>query len=221
MQKDIVRTLREETIMIDSIIFDLDGTLWDATDGAAVVWKEVASKHPEITDTITADKLKSLYGLPLEEIAVKLLVSAPEEIALAVMRESCEKQCPYLEKVGGILYPKLEETLLELKKKYRLFIVSNCEEGYIQCFLKAHQLQDFFEDFEYPGRSGVLKTDNIHLIIDRNHLQHPVYLGDTLGDATATRGAGIPFVFARYGFGQVEEYDYVIDSFEELLHLEK
>lgn len=205
--------------MIDSIIFDLDGTLWDSTDAAAIVWTEVASKYPEVTDIITADKLKSLYGLPLEEIAVKLLLSVPKKTAITVMRESTEKQCPYLERVGGILFPNLEETLKELKKKFRLFIVSNCEEGYIQCFLKAHQLQNYFEDFEYPGRSGVLKADNIRLLIERNHLEYPVYMGDTLGDATATKEAGIPFIYARYGFGHVDEYDYVIDSFEELLEI--
>jgi len=205
--------------VVDSLILDLDGTLWDSTDAAAVVWNEVAAKYPEVTDVITADKLKGLYGLPLEEIAVKLLVSVPRDIALAVMRESCVKQCPYLEKVGGILFPNLEETLKELKKTHRLFIVSNCEEGYIQCFLKAHQLQNYFEDFEYPGRSGVLKAENIRKIIERNHLEHPVYVGDALGDATATKEVGIPFVYARYGFGQVEEYDYVIDSFEELLQI--
>ncbi|MDF2587972.1 MAG: Haloacid dehalogenase domain protein hydrolase [Anaerocolumna sp.] len=205
--------------MIDSIIFDLDGTLWDATDAAAKVWRDVAKKYPEVTDEITADKLKKLYGLPLEEIAVKLLLSAKKETAIAIMRESIVKQCPYIEEVGGILYPNLEVTLKELKKKYKIFIVSNCEEGYIQCFLNAHGLHEYFEDFEYPGRSGVLKADNIRLIIKRNNLVNPVYVGDTLGDATATREAGIPFVFARYGFGHVDDYDYVIDSVEELLNI--
>jgi phosphoglycolate phosphatase len=206
--------------MIDSIIFDLDGTLWDATDAAAVVWKEVAKKYPEVTDEITADKLKKLYGQPLEDIAVKLLLSVPRETAIAIMRESTVKQCPYLEEVGGILYEGLVDTLKKLKRKYRLFIVSNCEEGYIQSFLNAHGLHEYFHDFEYPGRSGVLKADNIRLILKRNNLSHPIYVGDTLGDATASKEAGIPFVFARYGFGHVDEYDYVIDSVGELLHIE-
>ncbi len=206
--------------MIDSIIFDLDGTLWDSTDAAAVIWKEVAGKYPEVKDPISADRLKALYGLPLEEIAIQLLPSVSRETAIGIMRESTKKQCPYLEKTGGILFPGLEETLQKLKDNYRLFIVSNCEEGYIQCFLKAHRLSEYFEDFEYPGRSGVLKADNIRLIIERNHLKAPVYVGDTGGDAAATRKAGIPFVYARYGFGQVEKYDYVIDSFGELLKLQ-
>lgn len=206
--------------MIDSIIFDLDGTLWDATDGAAVIWREEASKYKEVTDTITADKLKALYGLPLEDIALKLLPSVSSDIAFSIMKESVVKQCPYIEKVGGILYPNLEETLKELKKKYRLFIVSNCEEGYIQCFFKAHGLEKYFEDFEYPGRSKRFKADNIKDIISRNNLKNPIYVGDTMGDSKASKEANIPFVYARYGFGQVDDFTWVIDSFDELLSLE-
>ncbi len=205
--------------MFDSIIFDLDGTLWDATDGAAVIWSEVAGKYTEVTDIISADRLKALYGLPLEEIAVKLLPSVSRDTAVKIMRESTIKQCPYLEKTGGILFTGLEDTLIKLKEKYRLFIVSNCEEGYIQCFLKAHKLDQYFEDFEYPGRSGVLKADNIRLIMNRNQLLNPVYVGDTIGDAMSSKKAGIPFIYARYGFGLAEDYDYVIDSFTELLNI--
>lgn len=205
--------------MTDSIIFDLDGTLWDATDGAAVVWREEAAKYSEVKDIITADKLKALYGLPLEEIAVKLLPGAKEEIALAIMRESVIKQCPYLEKDGGILYPELVNTLTELKKKYKLLIVSNCEEGYIQCFLNAHRLWDIFDDFEYPGRSGKLKADNIRLVIERNNLKNPIYVGDTQGDYNAALQAGVPFIHAAYGFGKVPTCNRAINHFSELLDL--
>jgi len=205
--------------MIDSIIFDLDGTLWDGTDGAAVIWREEASKYPEVTDSITADKLKALYGRPLEEIALLLLPSASREVALSIMEESVVKQCPYLEEHGGILYPNLETTLKELKKKYKLYIVSNCEEGYIQCFLKAHKLEEYFLDYEYPGRTRLSKAENIKLIIERNHLSNPIYVGDTSGDEKASRLANIPFVYAKYGFGKAESYDYVLETFEDLLKM--
>lgn len=205
--------------MCDSIIFDLDGTLWDATDGAAAVWAEEAKKLGAVADTVTADKLKALYGLPLEEIAVRLLPSASQETAIAVMRESVIKQCPHLEKDGGILYPGLIETLTELKKKYKLFIVSNCEEGYIQCFLNAHKLWDIFTDFEYPGRSGQLKAENIKSVVIRNGLENPVYVGDTAGDFAAATKAGVPFIYAKYGFGEVKDYERAIESFPELLNL--
>lgn len=207
--------------MYDGIIFDLDGTLWDSTDAAAVIWKEVAAEYDEVKDEITADRLKSLYGLPLEVIAVKLLPSIPEERAIEIMWESTKRQCPYLIEDGGILFPGLIKTLDVLKEQYKLFIVSNCEEGYIQCFLDAHKLHNYFADFEYPGRSGLLKADNIRLVIERNGLKNPVYVGDTLGDATASKEAGVPFIYARYGFGDVPEYDAWIDSLEELPDLIK
>jgi phosphoglycolate phosphatase len=211
-------TLERNNSMLDSIIFDLDGTLWDTTHIGAKIWSEAASKY-NVSEIVTADQLKSLYGLPTEIIAKRLFKTAPVEVALKIMKESCENQCPYLEKDGGILFPHLIETLNELKKKFRLFIVSNCQEGYIQSFIKGNHLEGYFDDFEYPGRTGLLKASNIRIIMERNHLKNPLYVGDTSGDAMAAREAGIPFVFARYGFGHVEDFEGVIDSLDELHQL--
>ena len=116
-------------------------------------------------------------------------------------------------KHGADLYPGIEELIIKLHKKYKLFIVSNCQEGYIQCFFKVYpQLEKYFTDYEYPGRSGKAKADNIKMVIERNNLKNPVYVGDTAGDAKAAKLAGVPFIYARYGFGQVEEYDDFIDK---------
>ncbi|WP_370314204.1 HAD family hydrolase [Guptibacillus hwajinpoensis] len=57
------------------------------------------------------------------------------------------------------------------------------------------------------------------MIIERNNLTNPIYIGDTEGDLKASRYAGIPFVYAKYGFGEVSEYDEVINRFEELVKL--
>jgi len=57
------------------------------------------------------------------------------------------------------------------------------------------------------------------MVVKRNNLLRPIYIGDTAGDAKASKEAGVPFIYARYGFGQVDEFDYVIDSPPELLKL--
>lgn len=205
--------------MIDSIIFDMDGTLWNSTPEVAVAFNKVLTeKYPEITDEVTAECLQGLFGLPLNVIAVKLFESVPKEKAIIVMEECCAYECEYLAQNGATLYEGLEEALKTLFKTYKLLIVSNCQEGYIQCFFQANpHLEQYFIDFEYPGRSGKLKADNIRMVIERNNLKNPIYVGDTQGDASAAKEAGVPFVFARYGFGEVQEYLEVVDSLGELV----
>lgn len=207
--------------MYDGVIFDLDGTLWNSTSEVAYAFnKVVKEKHPEITDEITVEKLQSLFGKPLDEIAVKLFLSVSEEHAIEVMRECCEYECRYLAEHGAILYDGLEDTLKALQKKYKLFIVSNCQDGYIECFFEAYpHLQQYFTDYECPGRTGKFKADNIRLVIERNKLENPIYVGDTQGDADACKEAEVPFIFARYGFGNVQEYERAIDSLGELLEI--
>jgi phosphoglycolate phosphatase len=204
---------------MQSIIFDLDGTMWDSTREAAHIWKEIASKNKAITDEITGPILKSLYGLPLEEIAVGLFQSVPKEVAIKTMEECVIAQCPYLAKHKGVLLGNIEDTLQQLVRKYKLLIVSNCKSGYIEAFLEGNQLSKYFTDHECPGGTGKLKADNIRIIMERNHISSAIYVGDTKGDGKAAQEAGIGFIYARYGFGETLEYEYVIDSFEELTSL--
>ena len=205
--------------MYDSIIFDLDGTLWDSTENVAFAFNELLkSKYPEVTDEVTAEKLRGLFGQLLDEIGVQLFKSVTPDKAIEVIHDCCDYECEYLEQHGNDLYHGIEQIIEELHKRYKLFIVSNCQEGYIQCFFAIHtQLEKYFTDYEYPGRSGKNKADNIRMVVERNNLKSSVYVGDTAGDAASAKKAGLPFIYARYGFGQVEEYDAVIDAPLELI----
>jgi phosphoglycolate phosphatase len=53
----------------------------------------------------------------------------------------------------------------------------------------------------------------------RNHLEHSIYVGDTQGDCDAAKLANIPFVYASYGFGEVDRYDYVIKEISDIVKL--
>lgn len=204
---------------IDSIIFDLDGTLWDSTEGVLESWNQTMEKFSEIRKELTVEDIKGVMGLTIEDIAVKLFPDLDDRQRLNIIKQCCEDECKLLEVKGGVLFPKLEEVLKELSKKYKLFIVSNCQCGYIEAFFKAHKLEEYFVDFENPGRTGLTKGENIKLVMERNNLKSSIYVGDTAGDQKAAKVAGIPFIYARYGFGEVNEYDYVMDSFEELLEI--
>ena len=114
------------------------------------------------------------------------------------------------------IYPHLESTLQILSEKYRLFIVSNCQAGYIEVFLKCTGFSRYFQGHLCPGDTGKPKGENILEIIRRFDLKSPVYVGDTAGDFQASRQAGIPFVHAAYGYGQTDGPDYTISQFSDL-----
>ena len=201
---------------IDSIIFDLDGTLWDSIEEISKTWSLVLSKYDYERKEVTVEYLQICMGKQLDEIGEILLPKLSIELRRKIMHECCTLENEYLGNYGGKLYENVEETLKELSKKYKLFIVSNCQDGYIECFFKAHKLGKYFTDYECPGRTGLSKGENNKLIMERNNLKNPVYVGDTEGDAESAKVAGIPFVFAKYGFGNVKEYQYEINKFEDL-----
>ena len=188
--------------MIRTIIFDLDGTLWDATGQTLSIWNEVFAQRPGISLRLTPSAFRRLMGKTMEEIGALLFPRKSITERNAIMDLCGQQEVLSLRQTGGRLYDGVEETLSTLQKEFPLMIVSNCQSGYVSAFLEAHRLGGYFCDFEESGRTGKSKSDNIRLIMERNHIDQAVYVGDTAGDQLAARRAGIPFIFAAYGFGE-------------------
>lgn len=201
----------------NAIIFDMDGTMWDTTAAILPVWNEVLRKYPkETSKQISKTEMDSYMGKTLEQIAQLSLPELDIKRSVEILSECCKTECKYLEEQGAIIYPKLIETLKELKDEYTLLIVSNCQDGYIQSFLTYYNLWDVFADIEFAGRTRKTKGENICLIIERNGIDKAVYVGDTQSDFDAAKFAGVDFIFAEYGFGSAENYKYSIKEFSDL-----
>lgn len=190
--------------MFDGILFDLDGTLWDSTPQLTDCWNEAIVLHGSPRPPLTVEEVRSTMGLLLGDIAQKLLPHCPLEVQAAVIEECVRMELPYLAKHGGALFPNEIETLTALKARCPLFVVSNCEDGYIESFYEGTGLGHFFTDRECAGRTGKPKSDNIALVVARHGLKNPVYIGDTPLDHSSSVKAGVPFLHAAYGFGRVE-----------------
>ncbi|MBI9014677.1 MAG: HAD family hydrolase [Clostridiales bacterium] len=202
---------------LDSIIFDLDGTLWDSTRSVVEAWNDTLENYDEVRSKLTIEDMGSIMGLVIKDVSLKLFPYLEAENGLEIVKECCVNECAHLEKYGATLYENLEKVLNVLNQRYQLFIVSNCQSGYIESFFKSHQLEKYFKDYESAGGTGLTKGENIKLIMNRNNLVNSIYVGDTLGDKEAADYAGIPFVYAKYGFGEVEGCEYVMDRFEDIL----
>lgn len=199
------------------IIFDLDGTLWDASRQVVPAWNRVLEMYTQLQKHITETDMRGFMGKTLDTIAGLMFPDMAENERMKILQECCRGEQIYLREHGGTLYPDLEKTLTLLQDKYKLFIVSNCQDGYVQAFLDHHGLGRYFTDFEMSGRTGQTKGENIKLIMARNHLTKAVYVGDTLGDMEAANYASVPFIYAKYGFGNLEREENAIDNIEQII----
>lgn len=185
----------------DSLIFDLDGTLWNASGSTAQGWSRIA-KSLNLPISITSDSIRSVSGLPFDECVETLFPGlAGKHADLKAHLDLAEKK--EVLKSGGVLYPGVADLIPKLKERYRLFIVSNCQEWYLNAFLEHSKLKSYFEDSICFGQTNHSKTENIQELVRRNKLKKPIYVGDTHWDQQAAFLAGIKFVFARYGFGAI------------------
>lgn len=183
----------------EAIIFDLDGTLWDSTGTVADSWNESLRRLGESSRFTSAD-IAGIMGCTDREIEERLFSSFGAR-AHALCAACMGEEPPYIAVNGGSLYEGVESMLETLFERYPLFIVSNCQSGYVEAFLSYTGFGRYFRDFEYLGRKGLSKQENISLIMERHGIRNAVYVGDTAHDEKSAAAAGCDFIFAAYGFG--------------------
>ena len=202
---------------MESLIFDIDGTLWDTRAIVARGYNVELERMGRADKFLTAETLTALFGKTAREIADVIFFDYPAEERLGLIMNCMATERAVMRadpcQVG---YEGVKETLLKLKERYRLFLVSNCERGYPEILVEKLGLQGVFEDHMCHGDTGLPKGDTIRILMERNGITDAVYIGDTQGDLEASRRAGIPFIFCTYGFGTPETFDASIDSFDQL-----
>ena len=204
----------------ESLIFDIDGTLWDSralvAEGYNIQLKKEGLEHL----CVTAEDLKPLFGKVMTEIADVVLATIPEAERYDLMERCMKTENDYLfENECKIGYPGVTETVKALSENYRLFIVSNSQCGYPELCMDKLGLTPYIEGHLCFGDTGTSKGKTIRTLMEKHNIQNCAYIGDTQGDYEATVEAGVPFIWATYGFGTPEGCTAKIDSFEELLNL--
>ena len=187
---------------MESVIFDIDGTLWDSralvAEGYNIQLRSEGYDHL----CVNAEILRPLFGKVMTEIADAILAEIPMPERYALMERCMETENRYLEenecKIG---YEGVKQTLEELAKTYRLFIVSNAQCGYPELCIEKLGLGEVIRGHLCFGDTGTEKGETILELMRRHDITDAVYVGDTQGDYEATQVANIPFVWAAYGFG--------------------
>ena len=199
-----------------ALIFDLDGTLWDACKPIAESWTIVGRKYFSDGYEITPEMARTQMGRTMDEIASSITLGEIDPVKGKQFIDECfAYEVEYLIDHPGSLFEGELEALRKLKDAgYPLYIVSNCQSGYIENFLPL--APDLFLDHMCWSDTKQDKNVTIRALMQRHGIEHAIYIGDTEKDGVETRKAGLPFCFAAYGFGQTDIYDGKADSFPAL-----
>ena len=202
---------------MNALIFDIDGTLWDCRAISAKGYNEAFIQMGRPDKSVTPEILATLFGRTGEAIADIVFAEYPAEERMDRFHQvlHCE-DLALQEDPCQVDFPGVRETLRALQKDYRLFLVSNCDCGYPELMMEKLGLQDVFEGHMCHGDTLLPKGDTILALMERHQITDAVYIGDTEGDEKAARIAGIPFIYAEYGFGKAVSPDAVIKKITDL-----
>lgn len=216
-----MRTSEEVTVIqfnkLDGILLDVDGTLWDSTDEVARSYNESIQRHSDTGVVLDGKRLKQLFGKPMDEICAQVFPMLEPEEQMKLGECCFMEENEWLKEHHVPLYENVYETLEQLSQKVPLYIVSNCQKGYIEILFETTGIGPFIKGHLCYGDTGTSKGKTIRTLMEQYHLENVVYVGDTQGDADACKEANVSFIFAAYGFGDVAEYDAKIDDIRDLL----
>lgn len=204
---------------MDAIIFDVDGTLWDSRIPVAHSWNHSIEVYTGKPSQFTPEYLGQFFGKTMDVIIKVLLPDCAPEERLRLGERIFAEENDWLATEPGTVYPGVEATLEQLAQRYPLYIVSNCQNGYIEVMLETTGFGRYFSGYLCYGDTQEGKGKNLVTLCKRYGLRDAVYVGDTQGDADACAEAGIPMIYAAYGLGNVENPWKTIHSFSDLLEL--
>lgn len=190
-----------------AVLFDLDGTLIDSEEGITkCVQYALRAFGIEENDL---SKLRCFIGPPLSDMYKEKYGFSEEQ--------AWEGTVKYRERfdVQGIfeckLYPKVEETLIQLKKRgYLLSLASSKPEEACKRIMENFGLTKYFDDIVGSSLDGSISTKNEvlrefyrrHANLKKDEI---CLIGDTKFDVRGAKEFGIPCIGVSYGFGTKEE----------------
>ena len=199
----------------NAVIFDLDGTLWDSSESTFYSVGEIVKKHK--LEKISNNTIKNVFGLNKEQAAKHYFPNIDLDTSLKYLREIGNVNINNLMENGAYIYPNLIDVLKNIKKKYKIFIVSNTSRNeYIEAFFNSSGSKEYFDGYLAASKIGISKQDAIKKIINDYKIDNAVYVGDTKLDYDSSINNNIPFIYAKYGFGKIDNYKYSINNLSEL-----
>lgn len=180
------------------LLFDLDGTLLDSSEGIYNSVRYAEKKMGLIP--VSNDILREFVGPPPKEMYSKVYDLDEESAQRATMfhREYSEKKGIY----ESVPYPNIQLVLQELKRKgYILGVATLKKQSLADEVLKYTKMNYFDVIVGMDPEEKSSKVDIIRTAMECVNCSEAIMIGDTEYDYRGALAAGIGFIGVLYGFG--------------------
>ena len=181
-----------ENTMSQSIIFDMDGTLFQ-TDKILELSLEDTFNHLRSLnkwDTVTPiDKYRQIMGVPLPKVWEALLPNHSNEVRKQTDAYFLERLIENIRSGKGELYPNVKEVFSYLKENnYSIYIASNGLSEYLKAIVNYYNLDNWVtETFSIQQIESLNKSDLVRTILVKYNITYGAVVGDRLSDINAAK----------------------------------
>lgn len=200
--------------MIQAVLFDLDGTLLDTSEG---IIESVRFTIEELGyPSLIENTILRFVGPPIQNSLIKFLRLSPKEAqhGADIFRDYYKSKALF----KATLYPGIYDLLNSLKiKGVKIGVATYKREDYALSLLEHFKIADLCDVIHGADNNNKLTKANIielclnELNVDKANI---VLVGDTEHDAKGAKEAGIKFIAVGWGFGyklitDVSEYPFI------------
>ena len=197
--------------MKKAYIFDLDGVLIDSEHMMKQAWQICELEH-KLTQTF--DEYFKCIGMPFKDILKTIGIKDNHD----AIKHTYDKASIELMEYCLEFYDDVEDTLKELKKKHKIAVVTSKTAERTRLILDKLDIEFDYVVSPKTGLRGKPAPDQIMFCLAMLNVdpQDAVYVGDMQVDYWAAERAGIDFIHATYGYGNVK-CEHSVDQIKQLI----
>lgn len=210
--------------MSQSIIFDMDGTLFQ-TDTILEISLNDTFEHLRSMDkwneSTPIQQYREIMGVPLPQVWGTLMPNHSTKERGYTDAYFLERLLENIRDGNGSLYPNTKDVLSYLhENNFSIYIASNGLTVYLEAIVSHYNLDNWItETFSIQQIDSLNKSDLVKSIVKKYGITNAALVGDRLSDINAAKDNGLISIGCNFDFAKEDELSQAQMVIDDLIEL--